>query len=56
MELQTDPKTVAKLAKKREEANWRFRTFLKGIDLEVEELDAIAQVRSVPLFLTLWND
>lgn len=41
MKLQTDPKVVAKLAEEREEANWRFRTFLKGIDLEIEELDAI---------------
>lgn len=41
MKLQTDPDVVAKLAGEREEANWRFRSFLKGIDLEVEELDAI---------------
>ena len=41
MKLQTDPMMVAKLAEEREEANWRFRTFLKGTDLEVEELDAI---------------
>ena len=36
MELQTDPKVVSKLAVKREGANWRFRSFLKGVDLEVE--------------------
>lgn len=41
MKLQKDPKVVAKLAEQREDANWRFRTFLKGIDLEIEELDAI---------------
>lgn len=41
MKLQTDPKVVAKLAEEREDANWRFRTFLKGIELEIEELDAI---------------
>ncbi len=41
MKLQTDPKVVAKLAEEREDENWRFRSFLKGIDLEIEELDAI---------------
>ena len=41
MKLQTDPKVVVKLAGEREDANWRFRSFLKGIDLEIEELDAI---------------
>ena len=41
MELITDPKEVAKLAKQQEDANWRFRTFLKETDLELEEVDAI---------------
>lgn len=41
MKLQTDPKVVAKFAQEREDANWRFRSFLKGVDLDVEELDAI---------------
>lgn len=41
MHLQTDPKVVAKLAEEREDENWRFRSFLKGVDLEVEELDAV---------------
>ncbi len=41
MKLQTDPKVVTKLAEEREEANWRFRSFLKGADLKIEELDAI---------------
>jgi Fe-S-cluster containining protein len=41
MHLQTDPKMVAKLAEEREDANWCFRTFLKGIDLKIEEIDAI---------------
>jgi len=41
MKLQTDPKVVAKLAEDREDRNWRFRSFLKGVDLEIEELDAI---------------
>jgi len=41
MNLQTDPSIVARLAAEREDENWRFRSFLKGIDLEVEQLDAI---------------
>ncbi len=41
MKLQTDPKVVAKLAEQRQDQNWRFRAFLKGADLTVEELDAI---------------
>ena len=41
MKLQTDPKVVAKLAEDREDENWRFRSFLKGVDLKIEELDAI---------------
>jgi hypothetical protein len=35
------PKVVAKLAEQREDANWRFRSFLKGVELSVEELDVI---------------
>lgn len=41
MKLYTDPKVVAKLAAERDEENWRFRVFLKGVDLDVAELDAI---------------
>jgi uncharacterized protein len=43
MKLQTDPKIVEKLAEEREDENWRFRSFLKGVDLEIEELDAIVR-------------
>ncbi|MCF8142773.1 MAG: YkgJ family cysteine cluster protein [Deltaproteobacteria bacterium] len=41
MKLQTNPKVVARLAAEHEEDNWGFRSFLKGVDLEIEELDAI---------------
>jgi Fe-S-cluster containining protein len=41
MKLETDPHVVAKLAQEREDENWAFRRFLKGVDLEIEELDAI---------------
>ena len=35
----TDPKVVAKLAQECEDANRRFRAFLKVIDMEIEEFD-----------------
>ncbi len=41
MILHRDPEAVAQLARLCEDENWRFRTFLKGVDLEIEELDAI---------------
>ncbi len=41
MTLETDPKRVKELAAEREEENWRFRRFLKNIDLSVKQLDAI---------------
>jgi uncharacterized protein len=45
MKLQTDPKAVARLAEARKDANWRFRSFLKGLDLDIEELDSIVHRR-----------
>jgi len=41
MHLEIDPKKVEKLAARQEDANWRFRSFLKGIDLDSEEVDAV---------------
>lgn len=41
MKLETEPKAIMKLAADREEDNWRFRSFLKGIDLDDEYLDAM---------------
>ena len=41
MRLESDPDVVKRLAEEREEENWQFRSFLKGIDLKTEELDAI---------------
>ena len=41
MSLVTDIKRIEKLAAEKEGANWRFRCFLKGADMESEELDAI---------------
>ena len=36
--MQTDPKVVARLAAEKEDENWRFRTFLKGVS--IEKIDA----------------
>ncbi|MFH1964780.1 MAG: YkgJ family cysteine cluster protein, partial [Acidobacteriota bacterium] len=41
MRLVTDIKDIEKLAAEKEDQNWRFRCFVKGCDLEIEELDAI---------------
>jgi hypothetical protein len=41
MKLLTDLKMIAKLAEERNDENWRFRTFLKNMDMEIEEIDAI---------------
>ncbi|MCK5134106.1 MAG: hypothetical protein KAR40_18405 [Candidatus Sabulitectum sp.] len=39
MRLQTDPGLIKELALECEGRNWRFRLFLEGIDLNMEELD-----------------
>ena len=41
MKVETDLKKIKKTAKKKNDENWKFRSFLKGYDIEVEELDAI---------------
>jgi len=41
MKLETDPESVMKLAAEREEENWKFRSFLKSIDIGIEDYDAI---------------
>lgn len=39
--LEIDPGRIKKLAKKKEKANWEFRSFLKRADLSDEALDAM---------------
>lgn len=40
----TDPREVARLASEREDENWRFRTFLKGVSsIPDARLDAMAE-------------
>jgi len=41
MTLETDPKRIEVLARIREDANWAFRSFLKGCDVSIEKLDSI---------------
>jgi len=41
MNIETNPERVKELAAQKEDENWNFRVFLKGIDLSTEELDAI---------------
>ena len=41
MKVVTDLKMIKDAARKKEDENWEFRSFLKGYDIEVEELDAI---------------
>jgi Fe-S-cluster containining protein len=41
MIVETDLKKIKEVVKKKEDENWQFRSFLKGYDIEVEELDSI---------------
>ena len=41
IKVETDLKKKEQTAIKKEDANWKFRSFLKGYDIEVEELDSI---------------
>jgi hypothetical protein len=41
MKVETDLKKIKQTAMKNEDENWKFRSFLKGYDIEVEELDSI---------------
>lgn len=41
MEIITDLQKIAALAKTRSEENWNFRTYLKNLDMDIEEIDKI---------------
>ena len=41
MKLQTDPKVIATLASEREDDNWLFRSFLKGLNPDIVEVDSV---------------
>ena len=41
MKLQTDPKVIAALAAEKADENWKFRAFLKALDVEDTRLDAL---------------
>ena len=42
MKVETDLKKIKETATIKEDENWKFRSFLKGYDIEVEELDSVA--------------
>lgn len=42
--IETDLEKIQKLAKQREEENWKFRSFLKGSDYSLEKIDRIVHV------------
>jgi len=41
VKVETDLKKIKETAKQKEDENWEFRSFLKGYDIEVKELDSI---------------
>ena len=43
MKIELDLKRIEKLAAARDDENWEFRNFLKGLDMTSAELDAIVQ-------------
>lgn len=41
MKVETDLETIKLISEKKENENWKFRSFLKGLDIEEEDLDKI---------------
>ena len=41
MKVETDLKKIKETAEKKWDENWEFRSFLKGYDIEIKELDSI---------------
>lgn len=39
--METDLEKIKLIGKKKEDENWKFRSYLKGLDIEEEELDKI---------------
>lgn len=37
MKINTDLNAIERIAKEKEEENWKFRGFLKQLDIEIEE-------------------
>ena len=44
MSIEKDIEKVKRLADEKEDENWKFRTFLKGHDMEIEELDSLVHL------------
>ncbi len=43
VKLETDIHKIKLLATQQEKINWRFRSFLKWVDLSVEEIESVVQ-------------
>lgn len=41
MKLEIDLDKIKKLSEKKDKENWNFRSFLKGYDATIEEIDSI---------------
>lgn len=41
MKIETDLEKIKLIGKQKEDENWRFRSYLKGLDIEEEDLDKI---------------
>lgn len=41
MKVETDLNTIKLIGEQKEDENWKFRSYLKGLDLEIEVLDKI---------------
>lgn len=41
MKVETDLNTIKLVGKQKEDENWKFRSYLKGLDIEAEELDKL---------------
>lgn len=41
MKVEIDLEKIKIIGKQKEDENWRFRSYLKGLDIEEEELDKI---------------
>jgi Fe-S-cluster containining protein len=41
MKVETNLETIKLMGEQKEDENWKFRAYLKGLDIEIEELDKI---------------
>ena len=53
MQVETDLKKIKQTTRKKEDENWEFRSFLKGHDIKVEELDLTPSAVSRRVAITI---